>query len=65
MEVVYKDPIGGRFLSGHQFCEEVSGVIILSRDMVQFNPSELVLELTHLLAVLVGGLLHDLADDQL
>ena len=33
MEVIYKDPIGGRFLCGHQFCEEVGSVIVLSRDM--------------------------------
>ena len=71
MEVVYKDPFGGWFLSRHQFCEEVSGGVVLSRDMMQFDPSELVLELVHLLAVrrheraLAGGLLHDLVDDQL
>jgi len=71
MEVIYKDPIGGRFPSGHQFHEEVSDVIVLLRDMMQLNPSELVLELAHLLAVrlyeraLAGGLLYDLVDDQL
>ena len=71
MEVVYKDPTGMRFLSGYQFCEEVGDIIVLSRDMMQFDPSELVLELAHLLVVrhheraLAGGLLHDLVDDQL
>ena len=71
MEVVYKDPVGGRFSSGRQFCKEVSGIVVLSRDMMQFNPSELVLKLVHLIVVcyheraLVGGLLHDLVDDQL
>ena len=40
-------------------------------EMMQFDPSELVLELAHLLALcyheraFVGGLLHDLVDDQL
>ena len=69
VEVVYKDPVGGRFPFGCQFCEEVGSVIVLSRHMMQFNPSELVIELTHLLAIrrheraLVGGLLHDLVDD--
>ena len=71
MEVVYKDTISGRFLSGHQFCEEVGGGVVLSRDMMQLDPFELVLKLAHLLAVhhheraLAGGLLHDLVDDQL
>ena len=71
MEVVYKDPVSGWFLSSHQFCEEVGSVIVLSRDMMQLNSSELVLQLAHLLAIrrheraLVRGLLHDLVDDQL
>ena len=71
VKVIYKDPIGGRFPSGRQFCEEVDGIIVLSRDMMQFDPSKPILELAHLLAVchhkraLVGGLLHDLVDDQL
>ena len=51
--------------------EEIGGIIVLSGDMMKFDPSELVLELAHLLIVcrheraLAGGLLHDLADDQL
>ena len=71
VEVVYKDPIGGRFPSIRQFHEEVSGIIVLSRDMMQLDSSKLVLELAHLLAVrrhkraFAGGLLHDLVDDQL
>ena len=71
MEVIYKDPVNGRFPFGYQFCKEVSGVVVLLRDMMQFDPSELVLELAHLLVVhrheraLVGGLLHDLVNDQL
>ena len=72
VEVVYEDLVGGRFPSGRQFCKEVSGSgVVLSRDMMQFDPLELVLELAHLLEVrrheraLAGGLLHDLVDDQL
>ena len=71
MEIVQKDPISGRFPSGHQFCKEVSSAIVLSRDMMQFDPSELVLELAHQLVVrrneraLARGLFHDLVDDQL
>ena len=71
VEVVYKDPIGGRFPSGYQFCEEVGIIVVLLRDMMEFDPSELVLELVHLLAIcrheraFVGGLLHDLVDDQI
>ena len=71
MEVVYKDLVDGRFPSGHQFYKEVGSVIVLLRDMMQFDSSKLVLELTHLLAIhchkraLAGGLLHDLVDNQL
>ena len=71
VKVIYKDPIGGRFPSGHQFCEEVESVVVLSRDMMQFDSSELVLDLAHFLAIrchkraLARGLLHDLVDDQL
>ena len=71
MEVIYKDPVNGRFLFGHKFCEEVGSVVVLSRYMMQFDPLELVLELAHLLAVrnheraLARGLLHDLVDYQL
>ena len=56
---------------GSQFHEEVGDIIVLLGDMMQFDPSKLVFELAHLLAVccheraLVEGLLHDLVDDQL
>ena len=71
MEVIYEDPVDERFPSGRQFCEEVGSVVVLSRDMMQFDPLKLVLELAHLLAIhhheraLAGGLLYDLVDDQL
>ena len=71
MEIVDEDPIQRWNPPGSQFCEEISGIVVLSGDMMQFDPLELVLELAHLLVVccheraLVGGLLHDLVDDQL
>ena len=71
VEIVDEDPIWRRNPPGNQFCEVISGIVVLSGDMMQFDPSELVLELAHLLAVycheraLVGGLLHDLVGDQL
>ena len=71
MEIVDEDPIWRRNPPGGQFRKEVGGIVVLSGDMMQFDPSELVLELAHLLAVccheraLAGGLLHDLVDDQL
>ena len=70
MEVVDEDPVRRRILSGSQFCKKIGG-IILSGDMMQLDPLEFVLKLVHLLAVcchegaFVGGLLHDLVDDQL
>ena len=71
MKVIDEDPIWRWNPPGSQFCEEVSGIVVLLGDMMQFDPSKLVLELAHLLAVccheraLAGGLLHDLVDDQL
>jgi len=71
MEIIDEDPIWRWNPPGDQFHEEVGGIIVLSRDMMQFNPLELVLELAYLLAIccheraLIGGLLHDLVDDQL
>ena len=71
MEIIDEDPIWRWNPPGSQFYEEVGGIVVLSRDMMQFNPSKLVLELAHLLAVcwheraLAGGLLHDLIKDQL
>ena len=50
---------------------EVSGIIDLSGDMMQLDPSEFSLELAHLLVVrrheraFGRGFLHDLVDDQL
>ena len=71
MEIIAEDPIWRRHPPGSQFCEETGGIIVLLGDMMQFDPLEFVLELAHLLAIcyhkraLVGGLLHDLVDDQL
>lgn len=42
VEVIYKNPIQGQAPSGCQFHEEVSGIILLSWDVVQLDPSELV-----------------------
>jgi hypothetical protein len=71
MKIVDEDPIWRWNSPGSQFCEEIGGIVVLSRNLMQFDPLELVLELAHLLAVccheraLTGGLLHDLVDDQL
>ena len=54
---------------GSQFREEVNDIVVLSGDMMQLDPSELALELAHLLVVrhheraFAGGFLHDLVDD--
>ena len=69
MDVVDEDSARGRISPGGQFCEEIGGVVVPSRDVVQFNPLEFVLELAHLLTIcchegaFVGGLLHDLIND--
>jgi len=71
MEVIDEDPIWRWNPPGSQFCEEIGGIVVLSGDMMQFDPLELVLELAHLLAVcchegaFARGLLHDLVNDQL
>ena len=71
MKIIDEYPISRRHPPGSQFCEEISGIVVLLGDMMQFDPSEFILELAHLLAIcyheraLVGGLLHDLVDDQL
>ena len=71
MEIIDEDPTRGWIPPGGQFCEKIGGIVVLSGDMVQLDPLEFVLELAHLLAVcyhggaFVGGLLHDLIDDQL
>ena len=70
MEIIDEDPIWRRNLPGSQFCEEIGGIVVPSRDVMQLNYLELVLELAHLLAVyhheraFLGGLLHDLINDQ-
>lgn len=71
MEVVHEDPVRSYLpLSGH-FCQGIGGGIVLSWDVMQLDASELVIELVHFLAVccheraFVGGLFHDLLDDEL
>ena len=71
VEIIDVDPIWRQNLPGSQFRGEVGGIIVLSGDLMQLDPSELALELVHLLAVcgheraFVGGFLYDLVDDQL
>ena len=70
MDVIDEDPAQGWIPSGGQFCKEIDGIIVPSRDMMQFDPLEFVLELVDLLAVcchegaFAGGLIHDLIHDQ-
>ena len=69
MKVIDEDPVQRRNPPGSQFCKKISGIIVLSGDVMQLNPLKFVLELVHLLAVcchegaFVGGFLHDLVDD--
>ena len=69
MDVVDEDPAQGWILSSSQFCKEIGDIVVPSRDMMQFDPLEFVLELTHLLVVcchegvFAGRLLHDLVND--
>ena len=71
MDVVDEDPAWIWIPPGGQFCKRISGIVVLLGDMMQLDPSELALELVHLLAVchherdFAGGFLHDLVDDQL
>ena len=71
MEIIDEDPARRWILPGGQFCEKMGSIVVLSGDMMHFDPSEFVHELAHLLAIcyderaLAGGLLHDLVDDQL
>ena len=71
MEIIDEDSAWRWIPPGGQFCEKISGIVVLLGDMMQLDPLEFVLELAHLLAVcchegaFVGGLLHDLIDDQL
>ena len=70
MEIVDEDPARRRIPPGGQFYEKISGIVLLSGDVMQLDPLEFVLELAHLLAVcyhegdFARGLL-DLVDDQL
>ena len=56
---------------GGQFCKKIGSIIVLSGDVMQLDPVEFILKLAHLLVVcchegdFVGGLLHDLINDQL
>ena len=69
MDVVDEDPTWGWIPPGGQFYKVIGGIIVPSRDVMQFDSLEFVLELPHLLAVcchegaFVGGLLHDLIND--
>ena len=69
MDVVDEDLARGWIPSGGQFCEEISAIVVPSRDVMQLDPLEFVLELVHLLAVcchegtFAGGLLYDLIND--
>ena len=69
MDVVDEDPAWGRISPGGQFREEIGGIVVPLRDVMQFDPLEFVFELAQLLAVcchegaFAGGLLHDLIND--
>ena len=71
VEIVDEDPARGWISFGGQICKEISSIVVPSRDMIQFNPLEFVLELAHLLVVcchegaFARGLLLDLVDDKL
>ena len=67
--VIDEDPAWRWIPPGGQFCEKISGIVVLLGDVMQLDPLEFVPELAHLLAVccheeaFVGGLLHDLIND--
>ena len=69
VEIVDEDPARRQIPPSGQFCEKISGIVVLSGDVMQLDPLEFVLEFAHLLAVcchegaFVGGLLHDLIND--
>ena len=71
MDVIDEDPAWGWIPPSGQFCKKIGGVIVLSGYMMQLDPLEFVLELSHLLALcchegaFAGGLLHDLVNNQL
>ena len=49
MDVVDEDPAWGWIPPGGQFREEIGGIVVPSRDMMQFDALEFVLELAHLM----------------
>ena len=51
MEIVDEDPIWRWNPPDSQFCEKIGGIVVLSGDMMQFDPLEFVLEIAHLLAI--------------
>ena len=69
MDVIDEDPGWGWILPGGQFYKKISGIVVLSGDVMQLDSLEFVLELVYLLAVcchkgaFVGGILYDLIDD--
>ena len=69
MDVVDEDAARGWIPPSGQFYKEIGGIVVPSRDVMQFDPLEFVLELAHLFAVcchegaFAGGLLHDLIND--
>ena len=71
MDIVDEDLARRRISPGGQFCKKISDIVVLSWDVMQLDPLEFVLELMHPLAVcchevvFVGGLFHDLVNDQL
>ena len=70
MDVVDEDPTWGWIPPDGQFCEKIDGIIVLLGDVMQLDPLEFVLKLSHLLAVCCHegafvGLFHDLVDDRL
>ena len=71
MEVVDENSVRRWISSGNQFCEEIGSIVVFLGDVMQLDSLEFVLEFAHLLVVcchvgaFVGGLLHDLIDDQL
>ena len=69
MDVIDEDPAWGWIPPGGQFRKKIGGIVVPSRDVMQLDPMEFVLEFAHLLAVschegdFAGGLLHDLIND--
>ena len=71
VEIIDEDPAQRWISPSGQFHEKISDIVVFSGDVMQLDPLEFVLELTHLLVVrchegaLAGGFLHDLINDQL